>query len=880
MTVRSLSLLPFASRLRAALPSLAALIIGVVLSACGGSADAPPPLGSMPLPITSVPPTITQQPANATVTAGQTASFTVAATGDATITYQWQKNGAAIPGATLTTYTTPATVLADSGATFRAVATNGAGSATSNSATLTVTASVPVLTISPQPANTAVTAGMAASFTVGGTCSSGTLTIQWQRLGGSAFADIAGATAATYTFTTAQSDNGAQFRAALSCSGQAATTSNAATLTVNPSGGVTLSLYTVNGLRDQARITGVTAVDQLADGSTALMVGSQLMRMSADRLSITTITGSQQAGYLNGPAATAQFRNPLGIAHDSSGVLYIADTQNDVIRRVGTDGIVSTLAGSAGNNALTDGTGAAARFNQPTGIVLGPDGDLYVADLSNNVIRRVTTAGVVTTYAGSGTPGFLDGLAATARFNQPYGISAAANGDLIVADRVNERIRRVLRAGTAAGLVETLAGTGAFVNPGADGPGATAEISNPGALVVQGNAAFVLDFPGLIRRVDLTTRTVTTFAGSRTLGPGYADGPPGAAQFRGLGEGITVGSAGGLLVGDEIGLRSVDAAGNVTTIASRNSDEQDAGTGVLVQLPLQAGKIAVDSLGRVANYDSTSRAVRRVDGSGNVTLAAGLTGSYAGVIDGNGSAAQFGDAGVSMTSGPGNVLYVGDNYVLRRIAADNTVTTLAGSTTSFGGVNGTGAAARFNRLFGLAVGPSGDVFVADAGNSAIRRVDVAGNVTTYVGVMGQSGAVDGPVATARLQSPYFVTFTPDGTLWFADGNPGSQRLRKVSPDGSTVSTVLSTSTGITALASDAAGTVYFYSPPDLVLQGGLYAVDPSTGTSRRVIVAGTDQMTHLGSVNPSLPLSSSIAVLDPKRILVSGGLQLLLVTLP
>ncbi len=881
MNATSTSVRPIAGGLRALMLQAAMVCAGLVLAACGGSANAPPPPETGPVvPVLPVAPTITQQPADLTVTAGQPASFTVAATGTAPLSYRWQRNGSDIAGATGTAYSIASTLLADSGATFRAVVSNGAGSATSNSATLTVAASAPVLTISPQPANTAVVAGASASFTVGGTCSSGTLVIQWQRLGGPAFADIAGATSATYSLTTALADNGAQFRAALSCSGQAATTSNAATLTVTAPGGVTLSLYTLNGLRDQARINGVTAVDRLADGSTALFVGSQLKRMSADRLSIAPITGTPQVGYLDGAAATAQFRTPLGIAHDSAGVIYVADTQNHVIRRVATDGTVSTLAGSAGNNALTDGTGAAARFSEPTGIVLAPDGDLYVADRGNNAIRRVTTAGVVTTYAGSGTSGFADGAALSAQFRQPYAIVAAANGDLILSDRVNQRVRRILRVGNAAGLVETLAGSGAFTSPGADGPGATAEIANPGSLALQGNAVFVLDFGGLIRQIDLTTRVVTTFAGSRTLGSGYADGPRGAAQFRGFGYGITAGTAGGLVVGDDIGLRSVDASGNVTTIASRNGDETDAGTGVLVQLPLQAGSIAVDSLGRVANYDAASRALRRVDASGNVTLVAGLTGSYAGVVDGNGSAAQFGDPGVSITAAPGNVLFVGDNYGVRRIATDGTVTMIAGSTSTFGGVNGSGAAAQFNRVFGLSPGASGDVFVADGGNNAIRRVDAAGNVTTYAGVIGASGHIDGPIATARLQLPNSVTRTPDGTLWFADGGSGSQGLRKVSADGSTVSTIAGTVFGITALASDSAGIVYYMVNADLVLPGGLYAFDPATGTSTRLIVAGVDQTTRLGSVGPSLPVVRSIAVLGPKRILVSGGVQLLLVTLP
>ena len=240
--------------LRAAIGRIALAGICIVLAACGGSADAPPPPEGNPAQ--AVAPTIAPQPVDLTVTAGQAASFTVAAAGTAPLAYQWQRNGVAIAGATAATYTIAATVLGDSGAVFRAVVTNVAGSATSSNATLTVVAAAPVLTITQQPANTSVVAGTSASFSVAATCSSGTLLVQWQRSSGSgaasSFADIAGATALSYTFSTVIGDSAVQFRAVLSCSGQSTTPSNAATLTVTPPGTVTLSLLPLVGLRDQA----------------------------------------------------------------------------------------------------------------------------------------------------------------------------------------------------------------------------------------------------------------------------------------------------------------------------------------------------------------------------------------------------------------------------------------------------------------------------------------------------------------------------------------------------------------------------------------------------------------------------------------------------
>ena len=885
MTALRLFARPFAARLLAWRAPLVAAGLGAMLAACGGgSANAPSPPESGPV-VVAVPPTITQQPANVTVTAGQSASFTVAATGDAPLAYQWQRNGVAIAGATSTTYTLAATVLGDSGATFRAVVTNGAGSATSNNATLTVTAAAPVLTITPQPANVSVTAGSSASFTVGGTCSSGTLAIQWQRNNGSAgaFADIAGATAVTYTFTTAIGDNAAQFRAALSCSGQSAANSSTATLTVTAPSSVTLSLYPTLG-RDQARVNGAAAIDRLPDGSYAVSVGSQLKRLSADLSTLTPITGVVQSGYRDGPAATAQFGLPQSITHDSAGVLYVADLQNNVIRRVAIDGTVSTLAGTAGVTGAADGTGAAASFRDPFGIAIGPDGDLYVADRQNSVIRRVTTAGVVTTYAGSGAAGLLDGPAATAQFQSPQGVAVAANGDVIVSDSGNSRVRRIVRAGNAAGLVETLAGTTVAPVPGADGPGATAVIFNPNGIVVQGNFVFVRDGAGLIRRIDLTTRVVTTFAGSRTRLSGFADGPLGQAQFASFNNpGITTTPSGDLLVAETKGLRRVDSSGTVTTIATANAFETDAGVGVLAQLPLTAAAIAVDSQGLIANYDDTSQAVRRIDSMGNLSLVAGLTGS-GNAYDGQGSAAQFIRRDTSpLAAGAAGVLYAGNGASVRRIAADGTAVTIAGDAVNFGVVDGPGATARFNNPTGLAVAANGDVIVADPGSYALRKINAAGVVSTIAGSLGTSGAADGPAGTARLQGPRYLTITPDGSIWFIDGpQPGVGRLRKLSADGTTVSSGFAgvSNINLVAIASDANGILYVMQNADLALAGALVAYNPATNTAAQVLPANVGQTLVLGA-NGSLPPIRSIAVLGPKRILLSAGTgQLLLATLP
>jgi sugar lactone lactonase YvrE len=816
---------------------------------------------------------ITQQPANLSVLVGQGAAFTVAATGTAPLSYQWQRNGVDIAGATTTTYSLAATALTDSGATFRAVVSNVAGSATSDAATLTVSSAAPVLTISPQPASTSVTAGSSASFAVGGTCSVGTLRVQWQRSNdsGETWSGITGATATTYSLATVIGDNGARFRAQLDCSGQSGAASSAATLTVTAPGSVTLALLPIVGLRDQAQIPSMTGIDQDAAGSFTFITSHAVKRLSADLGTITPVAGGNGTGSADGAGAVASFNSPKALAHDAAGNIYVSDTNNHTIRRIASDGTVTTLAGSAGAPGAVDGTGAGARFASPGGIAIGPDGDLYVSDRDNHLVRRVTTSGVVTTYAGS-TPGYLDGAANVAKFNGPAGIAVAANGDVLVADAANNRIRRVLRAGNGAGLVQTLAGNGTGAAGAADGIGVAAVIPFPGGLYVRGNTLTVRDNAGLLRQIDLTTTAVTTLAGSRTLGEGYADGPAATARLRNFGFGITGAPSGGWMVADDIALRTVSAAGDVRTIAASAAlGATPTGVGVLAQMPFglavnNGQAVTVDAAGNVVIADATARLVRRISPTGVVTLVAGLTGGYHGVVDGVGSGAQFADVGISIAQNSAGVLFVGDQYGVRRIGTDTAVSVLTGSTTTFGSVDGDATTARFNRVFGLAVGPGGDVFAGDL--TAVRRINSAGTVTTYAGVLGQGGGADGPIATARFQFPGTLAFLPDGSLYVLERLGGT--IRRIAPDGSSVSTL--TGVGLSGTFTvDSAGTLYYGGS-----SGGLF-MQPLGGVTTTLIPAAPSVV--LGS-SPAISNINAIAVLGPKQLVILSGSQILKATLP
>lgn len=227
---------------------------------------------------------------------------------------------------------------------------------------------------------------------------------------------------------------------------------------------------------------------------------------------LTVFAGTGKPGYVDGPAAQAQFKEPSGVAVDPvRQLLYVADTGNNVIRVVGIGGTVATLAGS-GRPEWNDGAGRQASFKQPTGLVLDPSGNLYVADTGNSRIRRVTPAGVVTTVAGGMHAGLADGPASQALLNEPEGIAATAAGMLYVADTKNNVIRKIEN-----GAVTTLAGTthGGFV----DGPPASAEFKEPAGIAVDdaGNL-YVADTKNhAIRKVTPTQVSTVAGTGSRAF---------------------------------------------------------------------------------------------------------------------------------------------------------------------------------------------------------------------------------------------------------------------------------------------------------------------------------------------------------------------------
>jgi sugar lactone lactonase YvrE len=259
----------------------------------------------------------------------------------------------------------------------------------------------------------------------------------------------------------------------------------------------------------------------VADGSANEAASNDTIRKITPAGDVSTLAGSAgQAGSDDGVGAAARFNNPMGVAVDASGNVYVADELNSTIRKVTPAGEVTTFAGTAGQFGSADGTGSSAQFKFPRGVAVGPSGNIYVADSGNNTIRKITPDAVVTTLAGSGLAGFADGVGSAAKFNFPVNLAVDADENIFVADANNNRIRQV----TSAGVVTTLAGSG--VAGGSDGTGSGATFNFPTGISVGLDPAtsqryvYVADSRSQTIRRITASGVVETIVGKVSVAPG------------------------------------------------------------------------------------------------------------------------------------------------------------------------------------------------------------------------------------------------------------------------------------------------------------------------------------------------------------------------
>ena len=632
---------------------------------------------------------------------------------------------------------------------------------------------------------------------------------------------------------------------------------------------------------------------------------------------ITTIAGSGTAGYAgdNGPATNAQLYYPYSVRLGASGNLFIADTYNSRIRNLATNGVITTVAGNGNEGYSGDGGPATnASLNKPHDMVLDAFGNLFISDWGNNRIRKVGTNGIITTFvtgvnpmalavdasgnlyitstsnalsalepgcileegtngvmtlvAGGGFEGAVyQGPATNAGLYSPDGVAVDPTGNLLIADGGNQDVLKVESNGTITAVVNVTQETG---NSGDGGPAITAELDSPGGLAVDafGNL-YIADLGNNRIRMVGTNGTITTVAGNGTEGYSGDNGPATNASLS-LPYSQAVDAANNLFISDTLNNRIREVLFEGPTLVLNNIGASNAGTyDVVVSSPYgsvtSAVAVLTDGLppgittqpaSQTIPLGSTASFSVTASGSGSfsyqwqfngtnlpngiiTTVAGDGTGGYSG--DGNSSISAELDYPVGVKLDAFGNLFIADfkNQRIRKVGTNGIITTVAGNgEAGYAGDGGPATNARLNGPVGLALDATGNLIFADVDNHRIRKVGTNGIITTLAGngTAGYSGD-NGPATNAQLYYPYSVVVDASSNLFIADSY--NQRIRMVGTNG-IITTVVGN--GVDGYSGDGgrASSAELYYPFGIALDafGNLFIADFGNERIRTVTTNG------------------------------------------
>ena len=588
---------------------------------------------------------------------------------------------------------------------------------------------------------------------------------------------------------------------------------------------------------------------------------------------ITTVAGTGFYGYSgDGGAATgAQINGPVGLAVDSQGNLYIADSSNHRIRKVNTGGIITTVAGTGFAGYSGDGGAAtSAKLHYPTYIAVDGVGNLYITDTSNYRVRKVDVNGKITTVVGNGISGYSgDGGAATnAQLSIPQGIAVDGAGNIYISDQNNHRIRKVDKYG----FITTVAGTGAAGFSGDGGAASNAQLNKPNDVAVDyiGNL-YIADLSNhRIRKID-KNGVITTVAGT---GNGGYSGDGGAAVSAQLNQptGLAVYGLNDLYIADYNNhrIRLVNLGIPLSPSISPYGGNYNSLKTVTIG-NIAYGNTAYYTLnGTMPTQQSQAySAPFTLDKSATLTVAVynPITGLWStpavtifSIKPGIGIITTVAGSGIAGFSGDGEVatnaqlknpaglavdrvgnIYIADNqnHRLRRVDSNNVISTVAGN--GIGGYSGDGGAAinaQLNNPSGIGVDSWGNIYIADKYNHRIRKINTSGIITTVAGtgVAGYSGD-EGAATSAQLYNPSDVAIDGSGNIFIADEY--NQRIRKINTNGIITTVVGTGSTGYSGDGGSASNAqLYFPSGVAVDGVGNLYIADSYNNRIRMVDTSG------------------------------------------
>jgi serine/threonine protein kinase, bacterial len=524
------------------------------------------------------------------------------------------------------------------------------------------------------------------------------------------------------------------------------------------------------------------------------------IRVIDSKGNIRTYAGSGKDGFRgdNGPALKASIDRPFGIALDKKGNLYIADRRNNRVRKVNTQGIITTVAGDGGYFMMGDnGPAYRASIAGPTGVVVDDQGTLYIADRENNRIRAVDSQGMISTVVGTGQQDY-NGDSEVARdtnLHLPFGVALNPDGKLLVIDRSHYRIRSVdLKRGT----VKTVAGNGRKMFAGDGGPATGATLSFPHGIAVDKEDNVLISDKGhyRIRKIS-PDGIIYTIAGNGIRGNVGDDMPAMEASIYGA-TSLKLNNKEEMFILSPSGfvslIRNIDEKGIMRKFLetvdpkylksiANSKYKGKVQTGELAIITTFSD-IAFDHKGNMFISDRLNHQIRKVDSKGNISTIAG-TGESSHYGDGGpASEAAFRDPSALATDKEGN-LYIGDtaNNMVRKIDTNGIISTIAGNGNHKAtGDGGPAVKAGIRNIDYLAVSPQGEVHIAGMNSNSIRKITKDGKIVTVAGTGYQGYFGDGgPATKAMLKSPVSIAFDSKSNLYITD--LGNNRIRKVDSKG-------------------------------------------------------------------------------------------------
>ena len=650
----------------------------------------------------------------------------------------------------------------------------------------------------------------------------------------------------------------------------------------------------------QAQIGTVNGVAVDRFGNVYLSdTGHNCVRKVDSSGAITTVAGNGIAGFSGdgGPATSAQLNLPYGLAVDANGYLYIADLNNNRVRRVSPSGAIQTFAGSAGNGSSGDGGPAtSAQLLSPRNVALDSAGNLYISEFGAHRVRRVTPNGTISTAAGTGIAGFRGdgGLATAAQLAFPAGLAFDRYGNLYIADSQNQRIRQVNPSGQIATILggstnitlltpfaiaidpagdifvadttpavheftvvskwTIAAGTSTAGFSGDGGPATAAQLTEPLDLAVDASANLYIADRHRVREVN-NRGLIATVAGADYLF-GIGDGGAATAAELYQPSAVTLDSAGNLYIADPgtNRVRQVSASGAIATVAGTGMAAPGGEATPAATTPLMTPtSVAVDRFGNLLIVETGANRVRQIAADGRIRTLVG-TGAAGLGPDALPPAETQLRAPRGLCRDRFGALYVVDtaNHRVLLVPPVGVVTTAAGNGAS--GAAGDGGPAPFaqlNQPTACAVDSAGDLYIADTYNHRIRKVDNTGIISTVAGngVAGDSGD-EGPATSANLHAPGGVTVDDNGNIYISD--TGNHSIRQVTRDGA-MHTIAGLAVAGFAGDGGPALSASLNSPGGILLDGSgdLYFADTGNNRVRQLIPV----LVTPPAVAPPTPLS-------------------------